>query len=62
MEKKDQETILATVKLYFEHSDALAKSEFKDLLKRFYWFSIVPWPLSITDMWKRFPRKFKKPF
>lgn len=52
--KIDQKTTLATVlQIILESTDALAKSESKDLI-RFYWFSIVPWPLSMTVKWKWF--------
>lgn len=61
-EEKDQKTTLATMQAVCENTDALAKSESKDLVVRFYWFSIVPWPLSMTDKWKWFPKNFKKPF
>lgn len=53
-EKRDWKTNLATVlQIVLESTEstgALARSESKVLI-RFNWFSLVPWPLSMTDKW-----------
>lgn len=48
--KIERQTLATVLQIVLESTDALAKSESKVLI-RFYWFSIVPWPLSMTDKW-----------